>query len=64
MNDYLLKVKRIVDSLFSICSPITPADHIEAILEGLPQEYDAFIVSVTSRTDPYSVLEIESLLVA
>lgn len=42
INEYLLKIKRLVDCLFSVGSPITPADHIEAILEGLPQNYNGF----------------------
>lgn len=64
MNEFLLKIKKTVDCLFSVGSPVSTADHIEAILEGLPPEYNAFIVSVTSRSDPYTVTEIESLLVA
>lgn len=32
-NDYLLKLKKIVDSLFSIGSTISEAYHIEAVLE-------------------------------
>lgn len=48
----------------SVGSPISSTDHIEAILEGLPQEYDGFIVSMTSRKDPYTITDIESLLVA
>ncbi|KAF7835472.1 Retrovirus-related Pol polyprotein from transposon TNT 1-94 [Senna tora] len=63
-NEYLLKIKRLVDSLFSVGSPLTNNDHIEAILEGLPEEYNSFVVSITSRLDPYSLDEIESLLVA
>lgn len=43
-------------------APISVADHIEAILEGLPEEYNNFVVSVTSRSEPYSVDEIEALL--
>lgn len=64
MVEYLLKVKHFVDSLFSIGSPITVVDHIDAILDGLPEEYTAFIISVTSRSGPYTVHEIESLLAA
>lgn len=32
-------------------------------MEGLLEEYNSFIVSITSKSDPYSVNEIESLLV-
>lgn len=37
-------------------------DHVEAILNGLPTDCDTFIVSVNSRTETYTVEEIESLL--
>lgn len=64
VNEYLLKLKKIIDSLFSVGASISEPDHIEAILEGLPEEYNSFIVSVTSRSDPYTVNQIENLLLA
>jgi len=33
-------------------------------LDGLPEEYDAFITSITSRLDPYTIEDIEALLFA
>lgn len=64
ITEYLLKIKKLVDSLSAVGAPMTVSDHIDAVLEGLPEEYNSFIVSVTSRTDPYTVNQIESLLVA
>jgi len=61
---YLHDIKKVVNMLAAIGSPITTEDHIESILEGLPEEYNAFIVVVTSHTNPYSINEIESLLLA
>lgn len=63
-TEYLLKVKKIVDSLSSVGAPLSESDHIDAILEGLPEDYNGFIVSLTSRTDPYTVNQVESLLTA
>ena len=34
------------------------------ILDGLSQEYSAFITSIVSQSDPYSIPEIEALLMA
>jgi len=48
--------------LAAIDAPVTTEDHIESILEGLPEEYNVFIVVVTSHTNPYSINENESLL--
>ncbi|KAF7807392.1 Retrovirus-related Pol polyprotein from transposon TNT 1-94 [Senna tora] len=63
-KEYLLKIKKLANTLFSVGSPVSEADHIEAILEGLFEEYNNFVVSMTSRSDPYTVDEIELLLVA
>lgn len=40
MKEYLAKIKAPVDSLASIGDPVSSRDHLDAILDGLPQEYD------------------------
>ena len=62
MNDYLLKIKSLVDQLASVGHVLTIKDQIGAILDGLSYDYDTFIVLMNSRNDPYKVAEIESLL--
>lgn len=57
MNEYLLKVKNTMDRLASV-DTLSDSDHIEFILNGLPENYDTFIVSVKSRSESYSVEEI------
>lgn len=64
INEYLLKVKNVIDKLASAGHQLTYTDHIEAIFNGLPEEYDTFVISVSSRAEIYSVEEIESLLLA
>uniref|UniRef100_A0A803NWG0 UBN2 domain-containing protein n=1 Tax=Cannabis sativa TaxID=3483 RepID=A0A803NWG0_CANSA len=64
LNDFLLKIKGIVDLLATIDHKQTPQDHIEAIFNGLLAEYDVFVTSVTTRKDVYTVTEIEALLMA
>ncbi|PON37427.1 hypothetical protein TorRG33x02_347460 [Trema orientale] len=64
MDAYLLKIKNAVDSLVSIGYFISTEDHIEAIFDGLLDEYDTFVISTSSRLDPYTVEDIESLLLA
>lgn len=39
-------------------------DYIEAIFDGLPDEYESVITTVISRTDSYTIDEIEALLLA
>lgn len=62
--NYLLKIKNIVDRLASVGHIVSSSDHIEAIFNGLSEEYDTFIISVNSRTEDYTVEEIEALLLA
>jgi histone deacetylase 1/2 len=64
INLYLLKIKKIVDTLAAIGSPMDTEAHIDAIFDGLPEEYDGFVTSVLSRSEQYSVSQIESLLMA
>ena len=39
-------------------------DHVESILDGLPNDYESFVTSVILRNDDFSVEEIEALLMA
>ena len=56
---YLLDIKKTVDTLVVIGSPITTEDHIDTILDGLPNEYDSFASIITSHLDPYIVVDVE-----
>ena len=64
ISDYLLQVKSTVDALISIGALITNFDHVEAILNGLTEEYGPFITTIISRSNPISVGELEALLMA
>lgn len=62
MNDYLLSIKKIVDTLTSVGFPISDSEHIQIVFDGLSHEYDSIVTSIISRTDLYSIPEIETLL--
>nr|KYP44225.1 hypothetical protein KK1_034289 [Cajanus cajan] len=64
INQYLLEIKKIVDTLAAIGSPLDTTEHIDAIFDGLPEEYDPFVTSVLTRTEDYTVEQIEALLMA
>lgn len=64
INEYLLKIKNVIDRLASVGHPVSSSDHIDAILNGLPEEYDTFVISINSRSESYVLEEIESLLLA
>lgn len=64
VNEFLLKVRSIVDMLNLVGEIISEKDYVCAILNGLSPKYEHFIVSVNTRTDDYSVDEIKSLPLA
>jgi len=47
--DYLLQIKKLANALSSVGSPITITEHIEAIFQGLDEDYDSFITSMNTR---------------
>ena len=61
MNDYLLWIKSIVDSLLLVGYSISTSDRIDTIFEGLASEYNTLITVVTTCTDSYTIDEIESI---
>ena len=64
MNTYLLEIKKVTDQLAVIGSPISTEEHIEVLLDRLPTEYNSVVTSIISRLDPYSIDEMEALLLA
>jgi histone deacetylase 1/2 len=62
MNEFVLRVRAIADTLLSIGDSVTEQDQIDAILEGLPEEYNPFVMMVYGRPDSPSLLDIEGLL--
>jgi len=59
---YILEIKKIVDSLCAAGVSISEEEHIEHILDGLSEEYDPFVTTILSCHEPYTVEEIEALL--
>lgn len=60
--EYLMRIQSIADALNSVGLPITQQEQVDVILAGLPEEYRSFVVTVNTRLDPYTLDEIESLL--
>lgn len=64
VSEYMMRIKVLIDALASIGSPVTFHEHIDAILEGLPEEYHILFPTIESCVEPYSVTELESLLLS
>src|ERR1044072_7540807 len=67
VEEFLLRVKAISDSLSSVGDPISFKEQLAVILGGLPPEYASFVsmINITLRYQPHMTLDdIEALLLA
>ena len=64
MSEFLLQIKKIVDSLNAINKLVSEKDHVMYILGGLGTDYLSFVVSITSRSQAVKLEELHSLLLA
>lgn len=65
MQDYLLKVKNLVDAFGYAGHIVNVNDYTLHILSGLGSEYDLFVMIVNvkiGKSDAYTIIEIQSLL--
>jgi len=57
-----MDIKRTVDSLDVVATPMSIDIHINMIFYGLSSDFHPFIASIMSRKDLYIVVEIEALI--
>ncbi|PNX57709.1 retrovirus-related Pol polyprotein from transposon TNT 1-94, partial [Trifolium pratense] len=62
VNEYLLRVKSIVNSLIAVGDVVSEQEQVDAILEGLPEEFNSFVMMVYSRFETPTVENVEALL--
>lgn len=62
MSEYLLRIKTIVDFLVVVGDPISDQDHIDSSLDGLPEEYNPFVMVIYGRIEPPMIHDLEELL--
>lgn len=62
ISEYLLCIKAIVDSLKEIGDSVSENENIDAIIEGLYEEYNSLVMLIYSRSDTLSVDDNEALL--
>lgn len=60
--EFVLCIKSIIDSLLAIDDPISECDQIYVILQGLPEEYNPFIMMAYNKTESMDIYEVEGLL--
>jgi len=64
MSEFLLRIKCLFDALSTCGDPVLPREHLDAILEGLPEDYGLVIFVIESKFDPLLIHEVEALLLA
>ena len=64
MREFLSQIKNIVDELAGVGNPVPHEEHVDAILEGLPQDYAPVISVIESKFETPPVAEVEALLLA
>lgn len=64
IQEYLARIQTIVDILQSIGDPVMRRDHIDAIVEGLLEEYEALAAIIQYRPDLCDLMDAESMLLA
>jgi histone deacetylase 1/2 len=62
VNEYLLHIKSIVNSLIAVGDSISEQEQVDAILEELPEEFNSFVMLVYSRFETPTVENVEALL--
>lgn len=63
VKEYLLKICTIVDSLASIGDSILMNQHIDVILEGLPQDYSSVMSFDENKFELMDIDEVKALLI-
>ena len=64
MREFLLHIKCTVDALGLCGDHILPREHLDAVLEGLLEEYGLVISMIESKFEPLLIGEVEALLLA
>lgn len=64
ISEFVLRVKALVDALYSIGDPVYTQEQMNVILEGLPEEYDSLINLLSTRYESSDLDELEALILA
>ncbi|GAU31266.1 hypothetical protein TSUD_153410 [Trifolium subterraneum] len=64
IQEYLLRIRLLIDNLISIGDPLPLNQHLDVILEGLPTEFNTVISVIESKFDIIEMNEVKALLLA
>ena len=58
IDEYLLKIRNLVDLLGMVGEETKPKDHIKFIYRGLPEEYENFFMNMDTRVESLTVVKL------
>nr|KYP50321.1 hypothetical protein KK1_027896 [Cajanus cajan] len=64
MREFLSQIKNIADELAGVGHPVPLDEYVDAILEGLPQDYAPVVSVIESKFATPPIAEVEALLLA
>jgi histone deacetylase 1/2 len=64
IQEYLLRIRLLIDNLVAIGDPVPLNHHLDVILEGLPPDFNSVISVIESRFETMDLDEAEALLLA
>jgi histone deacetylase 1/2 len=62
VNEYLLRIKSIVNSLTAVGDVVSESEQVDSILKGLPKDFNSFVMMIYSRFDSPTLEDVEALL--
>jgi histone deacetylase 1/2 len=62
ITEFILRVRAVANTLISIGDSVSEQDQIDSILDGLPEEYNPFVMMMYGRSDSPSLFDVEGLL--
>ncbi|MBA0818858.1 hypothetical protein Gohar_021853 [Gossypium harknessii] len=63
MREFLMKVKSYCDNLASYGEVISEHEHVTAILNGLPCEYESIVSIIVASQVPHSLQSVSTMLI-
>src|ERR1044072_247011 len=64
MSEFLNRVKTIVNTLLAMGESVSYREHLEAILDGLPPDYNSLVTIIkNNRSNPYSISDAGAMLI-
>ncbi|MBA0823327.1 hypothetical protein Goarm_020066 [Gossypium armourianum] len=61
MKDFVMQIKMFYDQLASCGEVISEPEHVTAILNGIPPEYELILTIISASTVPYNVQNVSTI---